>query len=130
MMTIKELKADRELVNSIDWEMTPEKAVDMYLEWGAGWTRGHDFVSSEKAESVYFVLYDWETTPCQVTLIRRTMKEAVEITKVPVPEVLFKEACDEDGRRPGGTVHRLNAKLIDWLCEQIGAVAPNPTVFH
>lgn len=56
-MTIKELKADRKLVNSIDWEMTPEKAVDMYLGWGAGWTRGDDFVSSANAESIYFVLY-------------------------------------------------------------------------
>ena len=129
MMTIKQLKADRQLVNSIDWEMTPEKAVDMYLEWGAGWTRGNDFVSSEKTESIYFVLYDWET-PAGATLIRRTMKEAVEIAKVPVPKEMFEEACDEDGRRPGGTVHRLNAKLIDWLCEQIDGACLKHEVYH
>lgn len=128
-MTIQQLKANRQLVNSIDWEMTPEKAVDMYLEWGAGWTRGHDFVSSEKEESIYFVLYDWET-PARATLLRRTMKEAVEITKISVPVELFEEACDEDGRRPGGTVHRLNAKLIDWLCTQIDGACPLPAVFH
>ena len=74
MLTVDELKQDRELVNSIDWEMTPEKAVDMYLEWGAGWVRGNDFVSSDDDESVYFVLYDWEKPP-QATLIRRTVKE-------------------------------------------------------
>lgn len=130
MMTIDQLRKDRELVNSIDWEMTPEKAVDMYLEWGAGWTRGNDFVNSDKTESIYFVLYDWEM-PCQATLIKRTMKEAVEITKIPVPDDLFEEACDEDGRRPGGTVHRLNAKLIDWLSEQIHGVGIDPSVtFH
>ena len=127
MMTLNELKVQRDLVNSIDWQMTPEKAVDMYLEWGAGWTRGNDFVSSDKTESVYFVLYDWEY-PYQATLIRRTMKEAVEITKVPVPEQLFKEACDEDGKRPGGTVHRLNAKLIDWLSGQLNGVGLDPTL--
>ena len=129
MMTIQQLKADRQLVNSIDWEMTPEKAVDMFLEWGASWTRGHDFVSSDKAEAIYFVLYDWET-PARATLLRRTMREAVEITKIPVPEDLFTEACDEDGRRPGGTVHRLNAKLIGWLCEQLDGACLLPAVFH
>ena len=129
MMTINDLKADRQLVNSIDWEMTPEKAVDMYLEWGAGWTRGNDFVSSENTESIYFVLYDWETPP-RATLIRRTMKEAEEIAKIPVPEELFREACDEDGRRPGGTVHRLNAKLIDWLCERVNGACQKHEVFH
>jgi hypothetical protein len=129
MMTTQQLKEDRQLVNSIDWEMTPEKAVDMYLEWGAGWTRGHDFVSSDKDESVYFVLYDWES-PAQATLIRRNMKEVIEITKIPVPEELFQEACDEDGRRPGGTVHRLNAKLIDWLSELIDSAGPMPATFH
>jgi len=121
MMTIEQLRQNRALVNSIDWEMTPEKAVDMYLEWGAGWTRGNDFVHSDKTESIYFVLYDWER-PCQATLLRRTMHDAVEITKIQVPEALFQEACDEDGRRPGGTVHRLNAKLIAWLSEQLHAV--------
>lgn len=128
MMTLDQLKKNRALVNSIDWEMTPEKAVDMYLEWGAGWTRGNNFVNSDKTESIYFVLYDWET-PCQATLIKRTMKEAVEISKISVPEDLFTEACDEDGRRPGGTVHRINDKLITWLNEQINGVGldPSPT---
>ena len=118
MLTVDELKQDRELVNSIDWEMTPEKAVDMYLEWGAGWVRGNDFVSSDDDESVYFVLYDWEKPP-QATLIRRTVKEVVELAKIPVPEHLFIEACEEDGKRPGGTVHRLNKSLIEWLTEKI-----------
>ncbi|MBU4152249.1 MAG: hypothetical protein KKD63_05155 [Proteobacteria bacterium] len=127
MMTIDQLKKNRDLVNSIDWEMTPEKAVDMYLEWGAGWIRGNDFVKSDKTESIYFVLYDWET-PSQATLLKRTMKEAVELTKIPVPDDLFKEACDEDGRRPGGAAHRLNAKLINWLSERIHGVGLDPTL--
>ncbi len=118
MMTMEELKNDRNLVNEIDWTMTPEKAVDMYLEWGAGWTRGHDFVSGND-ESIYFVIFDWEDTP-QATLICRNMSEATEIAKIAVPENLFKEACEEDGKRPGGTVHRLNDKLINWLAHEIG----------
>ena len=118
MMTLEELKKDRNLVNEIDWDMTPEKAVDMYLEWGAGWTRGHDFVSGND-ESIYFVIFDWEE-PHQVTLICRNMREATEIAKITIPENLFQEACDDDGRKPGGTVHRLNDKLKNWLEHEIG----------
>ena len=118
LKSIDQLRKNRRLVNSIDWEMTPEKAVDMYLEWGAGWVRGNDFVCGRNDESIYFVLYDWETPP-QATLIKRTVEEAVEIAKIPVPEELFIQACDEDGHRPGGTVHKLNRRLIDWLNRQI-----------
>lgn len=32
MLTLEELKKDRELVNSIDWEMTPEMTVRLHLE--------------------------------------------------------------------------------------------------
>ena len=114
MMNFQELCCNRQLVNAIDWQMTPEKAVDMYLEWGAGWTRGHDFVASANDESIYFVLYDWEQPP-QATLIRRTMAGAEEVAKIPVPAELFEASVREDGRRPGGTVHRLGGLLQEWL---------------
>jgi hypothetical protein len=114
MMNLEELSRQRQLVNAIDWTMTPEKAVDMYLEWGAGWTRGHEFVCSANEESFYFVLFDWEKPP-QATLIHRTVKEAREMAKVEVPPELFEDAINEDGRRPGGTVHRLNTQLQEWL---------------
>jgi hypothetical protein len=118
MLTAKELQKDRKLVNSIDWSMTPEKAIEMYLEWGTGWVRGNDFVSSHDDESIYFVVYDFEKTP-MVTLIRRTTGCAEEIAKVVVPEDLFEAACKEDGKRPGVGVHALNQPLKEWVCEQI-----------
>lgn len=119
-MNLNQLKEERTLVNLIDWSMTPEKAIDMYLEWGAGWSRGHDFVSSPNDESIYFVLYDWETPP-QVTLVRRNMREAIEIAKVDVPRDLFLKAWEEDGNRPGVGVHSLNKELQDWIIEALEA---------
>ncbi|MBW1792771.1 MAG: hypothetical protein JRJ14_11075 [Deltaproteobacteria bacterium] len=82
MLTLNGLRKNKDLINTIDWNMTPEKAVDMYLEWGASWTRGNDFVTGND-ESVYFVLFDWEVKP-QVTLVKRNMKEVVELAKIPV----------------------------------------------
>lgn len=123
MMNLEELRADRNLVNQIDWNMTPEKAVEMYLEWGTGWIRGNDFVSYAGQESVYFVLFDWEVAPPQVTLIRRSMHGADEIAKLEVPEELFRKAWQEDGIRPGGTVHSLNLDLKKWLCAMINGAS-------
>ena len=118
MLTREELKADRKLVNNIDWSMTPEKAIEMYLEWGSGWIRGNDFVSTMGQESIYFVLYDWLTPP-RVTLIRRTTAGAEEIAEVEVPEDLFMKAWKEDGDRPGVGVHALNQELKEWVCKAV-----------
>ncbi|MFW9930091.1 MAG: DVU0772 family protein [Candidatus Thorarchaeota archaeon] len=118
MLNLEELKADRNLVNKIDWTMTQEKAIEMYLEWGTGWIRGHDFVSYMGQESFYFVIYDWEDPP-QVTLLRRTTEGTEELAKVPVPEDLFKEAVKEDGYKPGVGVHSLNQNLKACICSLI-----------
>ena len=119
MLNLTELRKNRALVNSIDWAMTPEKAVEMYLEWGTGWIRGNDFVASSDDESYYFVIYDWETEPPLVTLVHRTLEGAEELAKIEVPKDMFDAACKEDGKRPGGTVHRLNRSLQDWLNARI-----------
>lgn len=117
MLSVEELKSNRPLLNEIDWEMTPEKAVEMYLEWGTGWTRGNDFVASANAESLYFVIFDWEAP--QATLIRRTVEGAEELAKIPVPQTLFDEAWHEDGLVPGGSVHRINQNLKEYLCKTL-----------
>ena len=118
MLNLQELKANRGLVNKIDWNMTQEKAIEMYLEWGTGWIRGHDFVSYMGQESYYFVLYDWENPP-QVTLLRRTTEGTEELAKVPVPDDLFRSALKDDGYKPGVGVHSLNQSLKEWICSQI-----------
>ncbi len=123
MLNLKELKEDRCLVNEINWKMTPDKAIEMYLEWGSGWTRGHDFVSSPDQESVYFVLYDWEKNPTLVTLLRRNLEGAEEIAKIEVPADLFYEAAREDGYRTGVGVHPLNLALKEWLNKAIHGAA-------
>lgn len=120
MLNLNELKQDHELLSKIDWSMTPEKAVEMYLEWGTGWVRGNDFVSSAHDESVYFVLFDWENKPPMATLIRRTVAGAEEVAKIEVPPDLFEQACREDGKLPGGTVHPLNRRLKDWVHALVG----------
>jgi len=82
MLTLEELKKDRALVNSIDWDMTPEMAVRMYLEWGNIWTPGEGrryTVKSKNDYSVYFVVNCWQR-PYYIYLIRRNSEDAVSRT--------------------------------------------------
>jgi hypothetical protein len=119
MITLDELCRQKKMINEIDWDMTPERAVSMYLEWGTGWKDRRDVVSSVNDESIYFVIYDWEKEP-GATLIRRTLDGAEEIARIPVPQQLFDDSWREGGRKPGGTVHPPNRDLKEWLNKLIG----------
>jgi len=119
MMNLEQLKEKRDLVNRVDWQMTPEKAVEMYLEWGSGWIRGNDFVSSADDESIYFVIFDWEDQPTLATLIKRDVEGMEELAKIEIPQELFHESWHLDGKRPGGTVHPPSQRLKEWLCDRI-----------
>ncbi len=118
MWDLQDLKTHREIIDRLDWEMTPEKAVETYLEWGTGWTRRDDFVRYSGQEALYFVIYDWEK-PAQVTLIRRTMKEADEIAKICVPEEMVRRAVEEAGHKPGVGVYAVTEELKEWLREAL-----------
>ncbi len=115
-MGLQELRQRRDIVDKIDWSMTPEKAIDMYLEWGASWTRGNDFVRSCDDESYYFVIYDWETPP-QVTLLRRDSKDVEELAKIPVDHRLFFKSIEEGGKKAGVGVYNPTKELKQWLSE-------------
>jgi len=119
MWGLDELKVHREIIDRIDWEMTPEKAVETYLEWGTGWSRRGDFVQYPDQESLYFVIYDWEEPP-QVTLIRRDMRSSDELAKIPAPKELICNAVGEGGRKPGVGVYALTDDVKQWLRSVLG----------
>ena len=61
MKTLDDIKKDRELINAIDWEMTPDEAVRLYLEWGETiGTRGNYVIRSKDDVSHYFVVNTWK----------------------------------------------------------------------
>jgi len=114
MWNLDELREHRDVLDRIDWEMTPEKAVETYLEWGTGWSRKDDFVRYAGQESYYFVIYNWEEPP-QVTLLRRDTAGVEEIAKFQAPPDLVKKSVDEGGRKPGVGVYAPNEELREWL---------------
>jgi hypothetical protein len=60
MLTLDELKTKADLIDEINWDMTPEEAVRLYLEWGNNWARGDGYVVRSKADyTTYFVVNCW-----------------------------------------------------------------------
>ena len=115
--TLEELKKDGKLINEIDWEMTPEMAVRMYLEWGNIWARGEDrrhVVQSKKDYSVYFVVNCW-TRPYHIYLIKMSHEEAVDMAKFELPERFEKPVCNFKG------VYAPDGELKDWLRKESNA---------
>ena len=112
MIGLEDIRRDWELKNLIDWDMTPEEAVTLYLEWGNNWTHGKNFVKSKKDVSYYFVVNTWDSPP-RIYFIRRNSDEAVELADIRMPEALGSRFLDSVGHNKG--VYALNDDVKHWL---------------
>lgn len=119
MMDEEALKGRQDLLNEIDWDMTPERAVETYLEWGTGWSRKGHSATVPGQESLYFVVYAWEDPP-QATLIRQNSQGMEELAKIAVPVSMVREIVEREGRKPGVGVYALSDDLKQWLRERLG----------
>jgi hypothetical protein len=114
MLTLEELKQDRELIDAINWDMTPEEAVRLYLEWGNNWARGDGYVIRSKDDyTVYFVVNCW-SRPYWIYLIRRNSDEAVEVAKFELPKRFEKPVCELKG------IYAPEGDVKAWLKKELG----------
>jgi hypothetical protein len=113
MLTLEELKQERELIDEINWEMTPEEAVRLYLEWGNNWARGDGYVIRSKNDyTLYFVVNCWSRPYC-IYLIRRNSEEAVELAKFELPKEFEKPVCELKG------VYAVEDDVKTWLMKEL-----------
>jgi hypothetical protein len=112
MMTLEAIRKDRALLDSIDWTMTPEEAVTLYLEWGNNTAHGKKMVKSKKDVSYYFVVNTWNDPP-MIYLVRRNSDEAVDLAAIEVPSHLRKRFTETVARRK--SVYGLTPELREWL---------------
>jgi hypothetical protein len=118
MLTLEELKKDRKLVNSIDWDMTPDLAIRLYLEWGnisadAGGRKVR--IQSKNDYSVYFVVNCW-SRPYYIYLLKRNSEEAVDLAKFDLPKQFEKPVCELKG------VYALEGELKEWLKKELNII--------
>jgi hypothetical protein len=117
MMTLEQARHNQDLVNAIDWDMTPEEAVTLYLEWRNNWSHGR-MVKSRKDVSHYFVVNTWINPP-RVVLIRRNSEEAVELGVFDIPDELLTSFLKSVGQARG--VYAIEGPVKDWPMREPGA---------
>jgi hypothetical protein len=115
-MTLEDIKKNRELINVIDWDMTPEEAVRLYLEWGNNWVRGNYVIRSKDDVSHYFVVNTWKKDPI-IFLIRRNSEEADELAEITMPKEIEEKYISENGRLKG--VFAVDGDVKKWLQREL-----------
>ena len=118
MMGLEELKENRGLLDAIDWDMSPEEAVRLYLEWGNNWSRGYHMVRSKSDQTNYFVLNTWEDQPV-IYLVNRNSDGAVELAKVDPPRHIIEKIEESYGNQKG--VYSVDDEVRTWLREALEA---------
>lgn len=116
MLTLEEIKKNEELINAIDWDMTPEEAVRLYLEWGNNWAGGNYVIRSKDDVSHYFVVYRWDERP-KVFLIRRNSETAEELAEIELPPEVEHRFLQEIGNNRG--VYAVDGDIKYWLQEEL-----------
>lgn len=101
----------------IDWEMTPEDAVMLYLEWGNHpWDSKFAPVTSKNDYTTYFTVYNWDEKP-RVLLIRRNSEEARELLSIDLPPKLAERFKEHVGNLKG--TYPVNEEIREWLESQM-----------
>ena len=114
-MTLDDIKNNIDLINSISWDMTPEDAVTMYLEWGNNPALGSNLIKSKDDESFYFVVNTWNEPV--IYLMRRNSEEAEEVATIRMPARIERSFKKEYGSLKG--VFAPEGDVKTWLQEQL-----------
>jgi len=116
MLHLEQVKKNISLLNEIDWDMTPEEAVRLYLEWGNNWARGNYVIRSKNDVSHYFVVDTWGEVP-KIYLIRRNSEDARELAEIEMPDDLKKRFLKSVGHHKG--VYSIDGEVKIWLKNQL-----------
>lgn len=116
MLNMEDIKENEELMDCLNLEMTPEKAVSLYLEWGSSWAHGRDFVRSGSDVSCYFTIDAWKTPP-QILLVRQSMAETEIVGEVEVPPELVDRELKSWGGKKG--TYGISEEIRDWISSKL-----------
>jgi hypothetical protein len=115
-MRLIDIKKDYNLVNSVDWEMTPEEAIALHLEWGPLRSQAYYNSRDNDNETVYFVINTWKERPI-LTLVRRVGFDSEELGDFRLPQKLENEFMEEIGKYKG--VYAVEGKVRAWLKKEL-----------
>ena len=115
-MNFREIKENFDLMSSLDWEMTPEEAIALHLEWGPLRSQAYYNSRDSNNETVYFVINTWKRPPI-LTLVRRIGFDSEELGDFRLPQKLEDEFLQGIGQYKG--VYAVEGKVRDWLKKEL-----------
>ncbi len=115
-MRLSEIKKDWDIVNSVDWEMTPEEAIALHLEWGPLRSQKYYNSRDNDNETVYFVINTWKRPPI-LTLVRRKGFDSEDLGNFRLPKDLEANFMDGIGKYKG--VYAVDGEVRDWLKKEL-----------
>jgi hypothetical protein len=115
MPGLETIREDLDICNAIDWDMTPEEAVTLYLEWGNNWSHGK-MVRSKEDVSYYFVVSTWEDPP-RIFLVKRNSEAATELVNVEMPTTLRNRFLASVGGNRG--IYPPSPEVKAWLEKEL-----------
>ena len=115
MMKLEDIRNNLELLNDIDWDMTPEMAVTLYLEWGNNPALGNNIIRSKRDFSTYFVINTWHETV--IYLIRRNSEDGVELATIKMPKGIETRFLESVGHNKG--VYSIEGEVKNWLQDEL-----------
>ncbi|MDT8378791.1 MAG: hypothetical protein RQ739_07855 [Desulfotignum sp.] len=115
-MRLGDIKKNYNLLNSVDWDMTPEEAIALHLEWGPLRSQSYYNSRDNDNETVYFVINTWKNPPV-VTLVRRKGFDSEDLATFSLPENLEHEFMQGIGKYKG--VYAVEGKVRDWLRREL-----------
>ncbi|MCP4116402.1 MAG: hypothetical protein GY737_13530 [Desulfobacteraceae bacterium] len=117
-MNLNDIKKNLDIINSVDWNMTPEEAIALHLEWGPLRDLSYYNSRDNDNETVYFVLNTWKKTPI-VTLVRRKGFDSEELATFRLPRNLEQKVINSQGKHQG--VYAVDGEVRDWLKKELAA---------
>ncbi len=108
------IKVGDTVIDSIDWEMTPELTFGTYESWG-----GRERVRSNDERIYYFFIDNWGEKP-KLCLMERGVKHAKIIAEIQAPAELVSSCVDSQGEVAFyDRSFAINEKIRTWLIDHV-----------
>ena len=114
MGMLHKIKVGDTVIDSIDWEMTPELTFGTYESWG-----GRERVRNNDERIHYFFIDNWGEKP-KLCLMERGVKHAKIIAEIQAPADLVSSCVDSQGEVAFyDRSFAINDKIRTWLIDHV-----------
>jgi hypothetical protein len=115
MMDLPSLKGQRDILERIEWDLTPQEAVEMFDHRARG-REQRLRVRDLSEKRLFFCVDNWKDEP-RLVLKERSIKDARVIAQIQAPMEMLQDCVKRFGSRKG--LFPPSEELIGWLRERL-----------